>query len=37
MWGEQAARAMLHNAGFRDVAVRQLDHDPTNTWYIAWP
>jgi len=37
MWGEQAARAMLHNAGFGDVAVRQLDHDPTNTWYVARP
>lgn len=35
MWGEQKAREMLAKAGFGEVEVRQVEHDPFNAFYIA--
>jgi 2-polyprenyl-3-methyl-5-hydroxy-6-metoxy-1,4-benzoquinol methylase len=35
MWGEQKALELLAEAGFRDVAVKQVEGDPFNNYYIA--
>ena len=35
MWGEEKATEMLHDAGFSNVEVKQLPHDPINYFYIA--
>jgi SAM-dependent methyltransferase len=35
MWGEEKAREMLAEAGFRNVETRRLDHDIANTYYIV--
>lgn len=35
MWGHEKARAMLSEAGFRDVQVRNLPHDILNSYYIV--
>ncbi|MCI0348266.1 MAG: methyltransferase domain-containing protein [Acidobacteriales bacterium] len=35
MWGEQRALELLHHAGFTDVAVRQIEGDIFNNYYIA--
>ena len=35
MWGEEKARELLAEAGFKDVEVRQLPHDIQNSYYIA--
>ena len=35
MWGREKAEEMLAEAGFRDVEVKELDHDIQNYWYIA--
>lgn len=37
IWGEQRARRMLHDAGFRDVAVHDLPGEPVNALYDARP
>jgi SAM-dependent methyltransferase len=37
MWGEQLATEMLHDAGFREVVIRQLPHDPFNDFYVCRP
>jgi SAM-dependent methyltransferase len=37
MWGEQLAVTMLHDAGFGDVAIHQLPHDPFNDFYVCRP
>jgi SAM-dependent methyltransferase len=41
VWGEQAARAMLAEAGFGQVAVHEAPGDPTNTVFVTarppWP
>lgn len=37
MWGDQMARAMLTEAGFRDVTMSRLPHDPMNYYYVATP
>jgi ubiquinone/menaquinone biosynthesis C-methylase UbiE len=34
MWGEEMALEMLHEAGFDQVAVRQLPHDFQNSFYL---
>lgn len=34
-WGRQLATAMLADAGFGDVTVREVDSDPFNNYYIA--
>jgi 2-polyprenyl-3-methyl-5-hydroxy-6-metoxy-1,4-benzoquinol methylase len=35
MWGKEKATRMLKDAGFSDVDVKQLPHDPINYYYIA--
>ena len=35
MWGEEKAREMLREAGFKEVHVKQLPHDFQNSYYIA--
>jgi 2-polyprenyl-3-methyl-5-hydroxy-6-metoxy-1,4-benzoquinol methylase len=35
MWGEEKAKEMLKEAGFKDVKVEQLPHDFQNYYYIA--
>lgn len=34
-WGKQKALQMLHEAGFHDVQVEELEHDVMNYYYIA--
>jgi hypothetical protein len=34
MWGEEKAREMLGEAGFTEVEVKQLPHDPFNNYFI---
>ena len=34
-WGRQLAMSMLADAGFGDVAVREIESDPINNYYIA--
>ncbi len=34
MWGKELAIQMLAEAGFTDVAVHQLPHDPVNYYYV---
>jgi hypothetical protein len=35
MWGRERASAMLREAGFEDVRVDTLPHDPLNYYYVA--
>ena len=35
MWGKERAIQMLNEAGFSNVEVKQLPHDPINYYYIA--
>jgi SAM-dependent methyltransferase len=35
VWGRQLATSMLADAGFEDVAVRELENDPINFYYVA--
>jgi len=35
MWGEQKALELLAEAGFPDVAVKQVEGDFLNNFYIA--
>ncbi len=35
VWGEQRARAMLHDAGFGRVQVRDVPDEPVNALYVA--
>jgi hypothetical protein len=35
MWGEEKAKQMLAEAGFRSVEIRRLDHDIANTYYVV--
>jgi SAM-dependent methyltransferase len=35
VWGRQLAVAMLADAGFGDVAVREIDTDAINNYYVA--
>jgi 2-polyprenyl-3-methyl-5-hydroxy-6-metoxy-1,4-benzoquinol methylase len=34
MWGEELAKEMLREAGFTNVEVKQLPHDPFNNYFI---
>jgi SAM-dependent methyltransferase len=34
-WGEQLAREMLHDAGFRDVTVNEVPNEPINALFVA--
>ncbi|MDX1441519.1 MAG: class I SAM-dependent methyltransferase [Nitrosopumilaceae archaeon] len=35
MWGKEKAIQMLNEAGFSNIEVKQLPHDPINYYYIA--
>jgi SAM-dependent methyltransferase len=35
MWGERTARRMLADAGFGEVEVKTLPHDPINLYYVS--
>ena len=35
MWGEQKARELLTEAGFGEVDLHQLEHDPFNAYYVV--
>lgn len=35
MWGKELATKMLKEAGFTDIKVKQLPHDPINYYYIV--
>jgi hypothetical protein len=35
VWGRQLATSMLADAGFEDVAVREIESDPINLYYVA--
>ena len=35
MWGEEAALRMLADAGFGEVAVASLPHDPIHRYFVA--
>jgi SAM-dependent methyltransferase len=35
VWGRQVATSMLADAGFGDVAVREIESDPINFYYVA--
>ncbi|MFG3496635.1 class I SAM-dependent methyltransferase [Streptomyces sp. NPDC047886] len=35
VWGEQTARRMLREAGFRTIETRSVEGDPINLYYIA--
>jgi SAM-dependent methyltransferase len=35
MWGEEKARELLAEAGFRSVDVKSTDGDPLNSYYVA--
>jgi 2-polyprenyl-3-methyl-5-hydroxy-6-metoxy-1,4-benzoquinol methylase len=37
MWGKELATKMLRDAGFSNVEVKQIPHDPINYYYIAKP
>ena len=37
MWGKEKAIEMLKEAGFSNIEVKQLPHDPINYFYIAKP
>jgi hypothetical protein len=37
MWGKEKALEMLRDAGFGQVRVESLAHDPLNFYYIASP
>jgi SAM-dependent methyltransferase len=34
MWGREQALTMLRDAGFGDVEIHRLDHDPQNDYYL---
>jgi 2-polyprenyl-3-methyl-5-hydroxy-6-metoxy-1,4-benzoquinol methylase len=34
MWGEEKAKEMLREAGFKNVEAKQLPHDPFNNYFI---
>lgn len=37
MWGRQRALALFGGAGFTDVEVHTLEHDPQNAYYVCRP
>ncbi len=34
MWGREKARAMLRDAGFSQIEIKELAHDPQNDYYV---
>ncbi|MGH3346080.1 MAG: methyltransferase domain-containing protein [Nocardioides sp.] len=37
VWGVQTAERMLHEAGFSEVTLHELEEDPTNAYFVARP
>jgi ubiquinone/menaquinone biosynthesis C-methylase UbiE len=37
VWGVQTAERMLHEAGFSEVVVHELEEDPFNAYFVARP
>lgn len=37
MWGRERARALFRRAGFSQVEVHKLEHDPTGVFYVCRP
>lgn len=37
MWGREKAQEMLRDAGFTRIAIKRLDHDIQNDWYVIRP
>lgn len=37
MWGREKAQEMLRNAGFTRIAIKRLEHDIQNDWYVIRP
>ena len=37
MWGKEKAIEMLTEAGFSNIEIKQLPHEPINYFYIAKP
>ncbi|PVG84341.1 transcriptional regulator [Nocardioides gansuensis] len=37
VWGVETAQRMLHEAGFADVTVHDLEEDPFNAYFVAHP
>ena len=35
MWGQEQAVALLHEAGFEDVEIVEMEHDPFNLHYLC--
>jgi len=35
MWGKELACKMLRDAGFINIEIKQLPHDPINYYYIV--
>lgn len=35
MWGWETAQSMLQFAGFSDIRLHRLPHDPTNVWFVS--
>jgi hypothetical protein len=35
MWGEEKARELLKEAGFRAIEKHELAHDIQNNWYVV--
>ena len=35
VWGRQRATSMLHEAGFADIQVNELENDPFNDYYVC--
>lgn len=35
MWGKELAQRMLRDAGFHQIRIETLPHDPMNFWYFA--
>ena len=35
VWGRQLATSMLHEAGFTDIQVNELEDDPFNDYYVC--
>ncbi|MES9944227.1 MAG: hypothetical protein ABW080_04635 [Candidatus Thiodiazotropha sp.] len=37
MWGVEMAQVLLESAGFGEMAMHRLEHDPVNAYFIARP
>jgi SAM-dependent methyltransferase len=37
MWGRERAQRLFHDAGFTEIEIHALDHDPQNAFYVCRP